>query len=252
MPDYMLSKIYKITVPDHGLYVASTTQKLLSSRRSGHVALSRSRSGMLLYQAVNALETKWDNIHLELVESYPCNHVDKLRKREAFWIKKLKANLNKTIPGRTNAEWRADNKEYIFSAKKKYRDENKEKIAEKKRKDRLEHIEELKAKDKAYYEKNKEQKTLSDKSYRENNKEQVALRNKLWRQNNREEIIKKDKLKGKKYYNENKMKFLEKRAVIVSCPYCDAKMRRDSCNTHIRRFHKDAKNSTQQFNKLVI
>lgn len=85
MPDYQLSKIYRIDVPGHGVYVGSTTKRYLSQRRGGHIAdsIKPEKLSMLLYQAINKIETRWQGIQLELVESYACNSVDELRQREA-------------------------------------------------------------------------------------------------------------------------------------------------------------------------
>ena len=45
-------------------------------------------------------------------------------------MKKLKASLNKTIPTRTNSEWKIKHKERFQNYHKKYRQDNKDKIKE--------------------------------------------------------------------------------------------------------------------------
>jgi hypothetical protein len=110
--DYQLFKIYRIDVPQCEIYVGSTTKRYLSQRRGGHVADSKKpeRSNMLLYETINISNTKWLGIQVELVESYPCNTVDELRQREAYWIRLLKPEFNHDMPGRTCREWKKENK----------------------------------------------------------------------------------------------------------------------------------------------
>ncbi len=66
-----------------------------------------------------------------LIKKYP-DVVDnyELHKKERKWMKKLKANLNKTIPTRTNNEWIMEHKERFQNYHKKYRQDNKDKIKE--------------------------------------------------------------------------------------------------------------------------
>jgi hypothetical protein len=102
MPDYKLSKIYKIEVLGHGLFVGNTAQKKLSSRRAGHVRDSvRVPDFIPLYTAINSRPRKWDEIKIILLESFPCNTHDELEARTQFWIDQLKPNLN---PGYVSPE----------------------------------------------------------------------------------------------------------------------------------------------------
>ena len=55
---------------------------------------------------------------MELYEEYPCDNVEQLRRREGEIIRELKPVLNKQIAGRTEKEWREDNKEYCKEEKK--------------------------------------------------------------------------------------------------------------------------------------
>jgi hypothetical protein len=83
----------------------------------------------------------WDKVSIVLVESYPCTSLHELTKRERYWIEALKSTLNTTIPTRTDAEYRADNRQRKRDKQKLYRENNKAMIAEKA---------------KTYYEQNKE------------------------------------------------------------------------------------------------
>jgi hypothetical protein len=53
----------------------------------------------------------------------------------------------------------------------------------------------------------------------------------------REENKEKCKVFGKAYYEQNREKLLARRAENVSCPVFADKMRRDSCDAHLRNVH---------------
>jgi hypothetical protein len=97
MVNYALGKIYKVEF-EGNLYIGSTSEKYLSNRRCKHVDLSKHNRIMPLYVAINARESKWNAVHLILVETYPCNSLDELRAREQYWIDQLKPNLNVSSP----------------------------------------------------------------------------------------------------------------------------------------------------------
>jgi hypothetical protein len=63
------------------------------------------------------------NCVIELVESFSCNSLDELRKREGYWIRETDC-VNKLIAGRTVKEYYIDNKDVIA----KYYIDNKERI----------------------------------------------------------------------------------------------------------------------------
>ena len=73
----------------------------------------------------------WDQWEMILIEKYPCDDVDQARARERYWKKELNATLNTNEPGRTQKEWREDNKEILAEKEKQYRKDNKQIIAEK-------------------------------------------------------------------------------------------------------------------------
>ena len=71
------------------------------------------------------------NYDIILIELYPCDSKDILQSRERFYIE-LNNCVNKYIPGRTNKEYKQDNKEQISEQRKGYRQNNREQINEKK------------------------------------------------------------------------------------------------------------------------
>ena len=131
--DYQEGKIYKIynTINDD-IYVGSTTQKLCERMRHHRCSISQSTEGnRLIHKAFIDLGVK--NFFIELIEKYPCNDKDELRKKEGEYISALKPSLNMLIAGRTRKEstkeFQQNNREYMLEYKKQYNEANKERIA---------------------------------------------------------------------------------------------------------------------------
>ncbi len=133
MPDYQDSKIYKIVnYENDDIYIGSTCEPTLARRLAKHVGNYKSYlNGKGNYvTSFKIIET--GNYDIQLIELYPCNSKMELHAREGYWIKQMDC-VNKAIPGRTNKEYREDNKDIIREKNKEYREENQEKIAEKKK-----------------------------------------------------------------------------------------------------------------------
>ena len=96
-----------------------------------------------------------ENCKIELVELYPCESREELKRREGYWIKN-ETCVNKCVAGRTNQEYRHDNMDVIKQQKKDYRlahlDQENKRSAEYRRTHREDMIEYLKK----YYNENKE------------------------------------------------------------------------------------------------
>ena len=145
MPNYQLSKIYKLWSPSKNIiYIGSTTQTL--SRR-----LSKHLSNYKLYNNDNTkpyttsyLVLECNDYKIELLEEYACNNKAQLLKKEGEYIKNNEC-VNRCIAGRTmkeyneeyrkkNAEYfkeyRKNNAEYFKEHKKKYSQQNREYINE--------------------------------------------------------------------------------------------------------------------------
>ena len=121
MPDYTNAKIYKIWSPEgDDLYIGSTTQPLYK-RLSGH-KYSRNCSSKILFE-------KYDDVRIELIESFSCDNIEQLNQREGYFIRNNDC-INKQIAGRTKEEYYQVNKEKNKEKKKDYRENNKEKITE--------------------------------------------------------------------------------------------------------------------------
>jgi len=122
MPNYQNSKIYKIeSLIGNCVYYGSTTNKYLSTRMGKH----RHNNNTCVSRKV----LEYDDAKIILVETYPCNDKNELTARECYYIKNNDC-VNKQIPGRTDKQYRIDNKEKKINTARIYYIKNKEKIKE--------------------------------------------------------------------------------------------------------------------------
>ena len=101
MSRYENSKIYKI-YSDLGdkVYIGCTTKNYLSQRMAKHkydytyYKKNREETGFAFVTSYLIFdEYGVDNCKIELLELYPCNSIDEIRKREAHYIKTI-PNIN--------------------------------------------------------------------------------------------------------------------------------------------------------------
>ena len=92
MPNYQLSKIYKI-VPlnsedDSDIYIGSTTKNTLAERMAEHRSKYRHWLEGISKVSSFRLFDKYglENCYIFLIEEYPCNTKDELRAREGHFI----------------------------------------------------------------------------------------------------------------------------------------------------------------------
>ena len=126
---YANGRIYRIVCGDL-TYIGSTCQEL-SQRMADH------RKG---YTKWKNNPTKYDNIsssrlfeagkpEIFLIEDCPCTRKEQLLARERHYIETVDC-VNKTIPGRTQTEYRQDNVVLILERHREYNEANIEKIRE--------------------------------------------------------------------------------------------------------------------------
>ena len=154
--DFRNGRIYRILNHiDDECYVGSTTQALSKRmvEHRGQVYCNRTRN-IPLY--IKMLKEGVENFYIELIEEYPCDNLEQLRKREGHYIREM-GTLNKVIAGRTKSEYVKDNKEKI----KEYCTNNKEKRAEWK---------------KTYNAQNKEKQAMQKQEWHKQNKEVRAAK----------------------------------------------------------------------------
>lgn len=139
MPDYSKGKIYTIRCRNDPslIYVGSTIQSL-SVRFGEHKrhSIQERNQNIILYKTIK----DWNDWYIELHSIYPCNSVEELRQKEGEIIRKI-GNLNSVISGRTEQEWRNENKEHLLQEIKKWKQENPEKMKIHREKDRIREIE---------------------------------------------------------------------------------------------------------------
>ena len=145
MIDYGKTKIYKIFSHfGDKINIGYTTKDYLSQRMSKHRyeytywKSNPSRTHITSYDLFE--EYGIDNCLIELLEAKQCTSRDEQRKLEGKYIRELQC-VNKTIPGRSNEEYKIGyNKKYYEANKdrlndkhKKYNEANKDKIREHKK-----------------------------------------------------------------------------------------------------------------------
>ena len=205
MPDYSQGKIYKLTAGDLTYY--GSTSKLLNDRISQHKYDAKNNKNM----SSQKLFESGSEVIIELIEDYPCKSKEELEKREGFYIRNFEC-VNEKIAGRTDKQWREDNKEIIFNKKKQYREDNREVILEKKKQYYENNREVILEKQKQYTEANREVILEKKKQYCKANKEAKAVYDNQYRKANKDRI--------KAYKNEK-----------IECE-CGAMICRDSMTRH--------------------
>ena len=130
MPNYQLSKIYKIWSPSKNLiYIGSTTQAL-SQRLASHLRdkknydTDNTKTYVTSYLVLNCEDYK-----IELLEDYECNNKQQLLKKEGEYIK-YNICVNKQISGRTRNEWNTDNADKLKEKRKQHYLTNIDKVKE--------------------------------------------------------------------------------------------------------------------------
>ena len=155
MVNYQNGKIYTLRSRNSDkIYIGSTCQDL-SKRLYGHKKGYKKFMKTKLKYVSSYEVIEGGNVFIELLESYPCNSSEELRRREGQLQREVKC-VNQNIAGRTRKEYRQDNKEAISAKKKVYCQENKEAILAKKKVYHQENKEAILAKKKVYRQKNKE------------------------------------------------------------------------------------------------
>ena len=123
MVNYSQGKVYKIEPIQGGeIYVGSTTKKYLSERMSEHRSNYKKWKAGIQGKCMSFDifdKYRLENCQIILLESVNANSKEELHVREAHWIKSLEC-VNKVIPGRTQKEYREDNKDQIAEYQKEY------------------------------------------------------------------------------------------------------------------------------------
>ena len=184
---YQNAKIYSIrSHQTDKVYIGSTCSPLAKRLYEHRKKYERYKSEK--YDYVTSFEIlKFDDHYIELVEEYPCQNKFQLHRREGQTIREVDC-VNKVIAGRTQVEYRHDNKDKIKEQKKQYYEENKDMIN---------------SLNNQYYEDNKDK----FKQYREDNKDKF----KQYREENRDKLNQKHTCQcGGKYNYSNKARHFKR------------------------------------------
>lgn len=121
MPNYQLSKIYKIVSNQtNKIYIGSTTNPYISQRFSQHKCNYKKWQLGKQHYLTSYEIVKYDDAKIILIESYPCNIVEELLAREQYWLDNTPNNCNKLI-----CKKKEDENRKIY--KQQYYEKNKEK-----------------------------------------------------------------------------------------------------------------------------
>jgi len=135
MVNYGKGKIYKLVNDvDNKIYIGSTTNPLC--KRKGEHKKSSKFEKMKVYQHLNVIG--WENVHIVLIENYPCTSKEELFSRERYWMEQLKSELNVRLPIITSDErqqnqkkarknWNMKNINHVKAYKIKYDNEHPDK-----------------------------------------------------------------------------------------------------------------------------
>lgn len=126
MPNYQKAKIYKLWSPSSNLvYYGSTTQSL-PTRLAKHVFCFNNKETYKYNNSAFLVIEKQD-YKMELIKDFPCNNKHQLCIEEGNYIKTNEC-VNKNVAGRTDKEYKQDNKEYYKNYMRNYIKEVKNKL----------------------------------------------------------------------------------------------------------------------------
>ena len=169
---YSKGQIYKIVSPDFSKCYVGSTCEGLSKRMARHryMFTQHTTRGKESYRCVNRLFEEFgvENCKILWIEDYPCNSKKELGAREGFYQQSIDC-INKKIEGRTDKEYREQNKEKEQERHKIYYENNLDKR-------------------KAYNEANKEKHRQYHKEYQEKNRAKIQAQRKQYREMNKEKI----------------------------------------------------------------
>ena len=232
---YKHCKIYRVSDTSSMKFYYGSILQPLSVRMGGHRKGYRKFQSDALskYVSIYSLFDEFgiDNCKIELVETYPCETNEELRRREGYCIQ-VNDCVNKNIAGRTRREckaaWNARHPEQVLEYRKKYNIEHKDKAKE-------------------WYENHKELRAQQGKEHREKHKERITALKRDYRIQNQDRIKERRETHqakyaetNKQYYERNKVRILKDLSESFICPACNAtctkchKARHERTQTHQR------------------
>lgn len=167
MPSYAKGKIYKLQCDDGHYYIGSTCDEL--RRRLWTHKADSNRRNTHIYQHINQLG--WDRVRIILVEEYPCENRDDLRKKEDQYIQqhindalclnfrreKLTEEERVEQHRQLTSVWEKNNREKRNQRRREAYQTNRTSVLQRNEEYRQAHKEQIKAKQKERYDANKEE-----------------------------------------------------------------------------------------------
>ena len=205
-PDYTKGKIYIIrNTQNISTYIGSTC-RTLAQRMGQHRRDMKNpkRQHYKLYQAMNELGV--DAFYIELLEDYPCQKQEELLKKEGERIREYQSDMNKVINGRTQKEYKKDNKEKIEQYQRLYNQNNRDKRANNKKAHYNLNRHTILEKNKQYYRENKERR----RQYYDKNKKRINERMRQHNDKNKEKNNEYMRQYMRQYREKNKDKIEER------------------------------------------
>ena len=202
---YERGKIYKIVDNAYTMcYYGSTTQSLskrMATHRSIYILFNDGKLNQKT-TACDICDTQGvEYCKIEVVELFPCNSKEELRKKEGEYIKNNEC-INKKIAGRSQPEYVNDNRDMINARRREWTNKNKERINEAKRN-----------RNKEFRQNNPELAKQANQLDYANRKDYLNEKNREWKSSHQDAI----KEYRTKYYSENKEQ-LNKKTI---CPICN-------------------------------
>ena len=129
---YQHGKIYKLTSSETtDIYIGSTTKPLCKRLQKHKCDYKGYREGRDDFHYVTSFDlVKYVNCTIEIIKEYPCDNKHELEREEGMYQRKMKC-VNMRIAGRTDKEYRDDNKELRNENQKIYYKNNLEKYKKK-------------------------------------------------------------------------------------------------------------------------
>jgi len=184
-PSYANGKVYCIRDRSDGdkmVYVGSTI-RTLSERMSSHRRDIKNHPHLKLYKRM--VEKGVGNFHIELLQDFPCENKDQLRKAEGDAIRAnnmIDAGCNEKLAGRSMKEWMAEHREELNEKQKVYVENNKDKVFVQRKNYREKHSADIAVRMNAYYQAHREQAILKAKVYYTANREKINEQKRARRQ----------------------------------------------------------------------
>ena len=176
--DYKNGKVYKVQFDDGHFYYGSSAGELRARLHGHRHCINRNgKSACSRYMQ----EVGTDACRIVLVEDYPCENKDQLRRKEDEYIQLHRENplcLNIMRAFLTPEERKEGDRVYYkthWEERKAYREDRKEEGKSYDKAYKEEHKEEIKARGKAYREAHKEKRDAYQKAYRERKKAEKLL-----------------------------------------------------------------------------